>query len=107
MTILASFQPSYGKGITETATTSSASYTIDGAVTTFGGGSKSVVVTNQGATNGVYVRIGTGTVTATDADYYIPPGAQVTLTKAETHDLIAFLAAASTSAVHAIPGEGF
>lgn len=109
MTILASFQPSYGKGITETATTTSASYTIDGAATTYGGGNKSVVVTNQGGTNGVYVRLGNSaaTVTATDADYYIPPNAQVTLTKAETDNTIAFLAAAATTAVHAIPGEGF
>lgn len=106
MAILASFQPSYGNGITETATTTSAQYTIDSAVARSGGGNKSVVVSNQGATNGVYVRIGTGTVTATDADFYIPPSGQRCLSKAETDDQIAFLAAASTTAVHAIVGEG-
>ena len=107
MTILASFQPAYGVGITETATTTSAQYTIDPAVGRPGGGNKSVVVTNQGDTNGVYVRVGTGTFTATDADYYIPAGAQITLTKAEQHDKIAILAAADTTAIHAIVGEGF
>lgn len=107
MSILQSFQPKYGAGITESATTSSASYVIDASATTSGGGSKAVVVTNQGATNGVYFKIGVGTQTATDADYYLAPGAQVCVTKAEYDNHIAFLAAASTTAVHAIPGEGF
>jgi len=107
MAIFAAFQPAYGSGITETATTTSASYTIDPAITQSGGGNKSVVVTNQGLTNGVYFRVGSGSVTATDADYYLPPGAQVCVSKAETHNIIAFLAAASTTAVHAVVGEGF
>lgn len=107
MSILAAFQPKYGAGITETADTGSDTYTIDAAVTTSGGGSKAVVITNQGDTNGVYFRIGTGSLTATDADYYVPPGAQVCVSKAETDDKIALLAAAATTAVHVIVGEGF
>lgn len=107
MSALQAFNPKYGSGITESATTSSTPYTLDANATTSGGGNKAVVVTNQGDTNGVYFRIGTGTVVATDADYYLPPGAQVCVTKAQNEDKIAFLAAASSSPMHAIVGEGF
>lgn len=107
MSLLKSFQPVYGAGITETASTSSNQYTLDAATKRSGGGSKAACVTNQGVTNGVYFRIGAGTITATDTDYYLPPGAQVVVSKAETDDQIAFLSAASTSPVHAVPGEGF
>jgi hypothetical protein len=107
MAIFAAFQPAYGSGITETASTTSAQYTIDPATKRSGGGSKAVMVSNLGDTNGVYVRVGTGTITATEADLYVAPGKQFILSKAETDDQIAFLAAASTSAMHAIPGEGF
>lgn len=107
MSLLKSFQPKYGSGITGTATTSSAQATIDGATKTSGGGSKSVAVTNLDATNVLYFRIGTGTLVASSADYPVPPGGQVCVSKAETDDAIAVLAAASTVAYHAIPGEGF
>lgn len=107
MSVLQAFNPAYGSGITESATTSSLPYTIDAKTKQFGGGNKSAVITNQGDTNGLYFRIGTGTVVATDADYYVPPGAQVCVTKAETDDKIALLAASSTTAVHVIVGEGF
>lgn len=106
MSILAAFQPTYGAGITETATVASAQFTIDPNVTKSGGGNKAVCVANRDATNGVFVRIGTGTVTATDADFYVPPLQQRIIAKAETDDIIALLAAAATVAVHAIPGEG-
>jgi len=85
----------------------SASFTCDPAVSRSGGGSKSVVVSNRDATNGLFVRVGAGTQTADDTCYYVPPGAQVCLSKAETDDQIALLAAASTVAVHVIAGEGF
>jgi hypothetical protein len=107
MSVLQAFNPSYGTGITESATTSSTPYTIDPNVAKFGGGCKAAVVTNQGGTNGVYFHIGTGTVVATYADYYLPPNSQVCVTKDEQHDKIALLAAASTSAIHVIVGEGF
>lgn len=108
MTVKASFQPKYGSGITETATTSSTAYIIDTSFETAGGGCKSVVVSNQGNTNGVYVRVGaTSAVTATDADHYIFPGSKETLTKNMSDRYIAIIAAASTSAVHVIIGEGF
>ncbi len=106
MSILAAFHPAYGTGITETATTSSIQYTIDPATHRSGGGSKALVVSNLGDTNGVYVRVGTGTITATDADLYIAPGTKGVISKAETDDQIAFLAAAATSPMHAIAGEG-
>jgi len=108
MSVLAPFNPKYGSGITETATTSSTAYVMDTSFETSGGGNKSVVVSNQGNTNGLYVRTGPlSTVTATDADYYIPPGTQVTLSKNGGDRYIALLAAASTTAVHVIVGEGF
>lgn len=107
MAILAAFHPTYGSGITESATTTSTAYLIDGGANRFGGGNKSVCVVNQGDTNGVYVRVGRGsTITATDADFYVAPGQQRVLSKAESDDYIAILAAAATSAVHVIVGEG-
>ena len=106
MTVRASFQPQYGKGITGTATTTSASETLDGSTTQSGGGKKSVVVSNYDATNILYVKIGKGTQVATSADYPIFPGSKETLSKAETDDTIGTLAAAATVAWHAIPGEG-
>lgn len=113
MTVLQSFDPTYGSGITETASTTSAPYVIDTQTTTGGGGSKNAVVSNQSATIGVYFRIGEATAStaaslvATDADYYLPPGAQVCVTKSGTDNYIAILSASSTAAVHVIVGEGF
>lgn len=108
MSVLSSFQPTYGAGINQTATTSSLAYVIDPNVGKSGGGNKTVVVTNKGNTNGLYVRVGKGSaIVATSADNFVPAGGQVALTKAETDDYIALLADASTTAVHAIPGEGF
>jgi hypothetical protein len=107
MAILAAFQPTYGAGITETATTTSVAYLLDPNANNSGGGNKSACVSNQGATNGVYVRIGRGdAIVATDADLYVAPGQQLVLSKSDADNYIAILAAASTSAVHAIPGEG-
>lgn len=106
MTIRASFQPRYTKGVTGTATTTSVQATLDDATTKSGGGSKSVVVSNLDATNILYVRVGSGTFTVTSADYPIFPNSKETLSKAETDDKIGVLAAASTVAYHAIVGEG-
>jgi hypothetical protein len=107
MSLLKAFQPAYGTGITETATSPSASYVCDPAVKRSGGGSKAVVVTNQGNTNGLYVKVGAGAQTADDTGYYVPPGGQACLSKAETDDQIGLLAAAGTTPVHVIVGEGF
>lgn len=107
MGILAAFQPRYGSGITESATTSATPYTIDDKATTSGGGSKALVVTNQGDTNGVYVKVGLVGVVATDADYYVPPNAQICLAKAETDTTISLFATADSTDVHVIVGEGF
>jgi hypothetical protein len=63
-------------------------------------------VTNTGATNAAYVRIGQGTVTATAADYIIMPGSQVSLGKFEDDNVIAVLSSASTTTVHIISGAG-
>lgn len=101
-----SFQPRYGQGITETATTTSTPYVIDNGVENAGGGSHTVVVSNQGNTNGLYFRIGKdSTVTATDADAYLPPGAQAAYSKAADEDYIALLGNGGSTAVHVIVGE--
>lgn len=93
------FNPSYGSGATRTATTTSAQYAIRS-------GTRSVCVTNTGATNAAYVRVGQGTVTATAADYIIMPGSQVSLGKFEDDNVIAVLSSASTTTVHIISGAG-
>lgn len=93
------FNPSYGSGATRTATTTSAQYALRA-------GTRSVCVTNTGATNAVYVRVGQGTITATASDYIVMPGSQVSLGKFQDDDVIAVLASASTTTVHIISGAG-
>lgn len=107
MSVLQSFQPRYGVGAVITTSTTSSSTLIDNMASQSGGGSKAVVVTNQDATDGVYVKIGVGTQTATTAGYFLPKGAQVCLTKGEYDNHIGLIAVANTPAVHVIVGEGF
>jgi hypothetical protein len=75
MSVQAAFNPAYGTGITVAPTNTSASSTI-------GVGSKSLVLTNLGSLT-IYVRVGTGSTTATTADY---PG---------------------TGSIHIMAGEGY
>lgn len=107
MSVLASFQPRYGSGAVISTTTSSASTLFDNQATSSGGGSKAAVITNQDDTDGVYFKIGNGSQTATTASYYLPPLAQVCVSKAEYDNNIAIIAVANTPAVHVIVGEGF
>src|SRR5262245_5964697 len=107
MSVLSAFQARYGEGVVVATSTSSSSTVIDDAYTTSGGGCKAAVVTNQDDTDGVYFRIGKGTQTATNASYYLPPLAQVCVTKAEYDDQIGIIAVAGTPSVHVIVGEGF
>lgn len=107
MSLLKAFQPRYGAGAVIATTTSSASTAIDNQATSSGGGCKAVVVTNQNDTDGVYFKIGKGSQTATTASYYLPPGAQVCVAKAEYDDQIGTIAVANTPNIHVIVGEGF
>lgn len=105
MTIRAAFQPAYGTGVSDTATSPSTSFTVDSATKRSGGGSKAVCVTNTGSI-AMYVKVGTGTITASAADHIILPGTKEVLAKAETDDKIAVFTATSSTTFHAIAGEG-
>lgn len=92
------FSPSYGRGITVAPGAASAS-------TDVAGNSQTLCLTNLGA-NVCYVRMSDVAVAATTADYPIPGGAQVTITKPREYDLLTHISAAGTT-LHIIPGEGF
>jgi hypothetical protein len=94
-----SFQPSYGSGVTVAPSGTSAS-------TTLGLGSQSIVVTNLSAGVISYVRVGAGAQTATTADYPVLPGTQVSLSKARTDDIVAYVTGGSAGSLHIIPGRG-
>ena len=107
MSLLKSFQPTYGAGQTQTGAAASASYVCDAAVKRSGGGNKTIVVTNNDTTNPVYVRIGQGTQVASIADYEVLAGSKESLSKSEMDDQIAIIAPAGSPSVHFIVGEGF
>lgn len=96
---LQTFNPAYTQGQTLSVTTTSAPLTI-------GRGSMSLCLTNLG-NQPVYVRVSTGTVAATTADYPVMPLAQVTITKSQDMDTVSAITASSTSSLHVIAGEGF
>lgn len=91
--------PSYGTG--QTVSPAAAS-----ATTPLVRGTNQLVLTNLGA--GIcYIRVGTsGMPPATVADYPIPAGAQVVITKGQDQDTLAHISAAGTS-LHIMNGEGF
>lgn len=99
MAVLETFNPAYTRGVTISVTTTSAPATV-------GKGSKTLCLTNLG-TETVYVRVSTGTVAATSADYPVLGGTQVTITKEQDMDTVSAITGASTSSLHVIPGEGF
>jgi hypothetical protein len=100
MAIQASFGPSYGTGVTVSPTTSSASSTL-------GLGSKSLVITNLSATVASYVRVGTGSTTATTADYVVLPSSQVSISKDQDANTVAYITASGTGSLHIMAGEGY
>lgn len=99
MTIKAPFNPSYTRGITVTPAAASANSEI-------ATDSKQICMTNLGA-NVCYIRIGdSATMAATTADYPIPSGAQLVVTRDPSQTRIAYISAAGTT-LHILPGEGF
>ena len=90
------FTPQYGKGITVTPTGTSASSTL-------GKNLKQLVVTNTGTVN-CYVA---PRDTATAADYIVLPNTQVAITKPQDIDVVSYITASGTGALHIIAGEGF
>ena len=94
------FNPTYGSGQTLSVTDASQQVT-------FGLRNRAVTLTNLGV-NVAYVRVGiSGTLTATTADYPVLPGTQVSVSKsADSGVLAAVCAAAQTTTLHIIAGEG-
>ena len=97
-TSLRTFQPVYGQGVLVT-TGASTSATIKK-------GTNAICVSNQDATDAIYIRITVGASTATVADYILPPLGQSTLTKSPEQDTITHVAKANTPALHYIVGNG-
>jgi len=100
MSVQAAFNPAYGTGVTVAPTNTSASSTL-------GVGAKALVITNLSANVVSYVRVGTGSATATTADYPVLPSTQITLSKGQDNDTVAYVTAASTGSIHIMAGEGY
>jgi hypothetical protein len=96
---LETFNPAYTQGQTISVTSTSAPITI-------GRGSMTLCLTNL-TTTACFVRVSTGTVAATAADYPVLGSAQVTITKAQDMDTVSAITASGTTSLHVIPGEGF
>lgn len=98
MTAVVPFNPAYTQGQVVAPAAGAASITI-------GKGAKSLCLSNIGA-NVCYVRVGGSTVVATTADYAVPAGAQLVVSKFQDDDTLSHISAAGTT-LHVIPGEGF
>lgn len=99
MAVDATFAPSYTKGVTVAPGVASAS-------TTIGAGSKTLCLTNL-STVVCYVRVSSVAASATTADYPVPAGAQVTISKPQDDGIVSYITVAGISSLHIIPGEGF
>jgi hypothetical protein len=100
MAVQAAFNPAYGSGVTVAPGVASASSTI-------GLGNKALVITNLSASVVSYVRVGNNPLTATIADYTVPPNTQIALSKDGQHDTIAYIAPAGGGSLHIMSGEGY
>jgi hypothetical protein len=98
MTTKAPVQPCYKTGQTVSPGAGAATANL----TT---GSKQLILTNLGA-NPAYVQVGSGTFAATIADYPVPAGAQVVITKAMGDDKLSHISPLGTT-LHVMNGEGF
>ena len=98
MTIKAPIQPGYTTGQIVNPASSAAPLTLIA-------GSKQLIITNLGA-NLCYVRVGSGTITATNNDYPVPAGAQVVISKAQDDDKLSHISPLGTT-LHVMNGEGF
>lgn len=98
MTIKAPVQPAYGSGQTVTPAAAAATANLTP-------GSKQLILTNLGA-NPAYVRCGQNVASATTADYPVPAGAQVVITKAQDDNQLSHISASGTT-LHIMNGEGW
>ncbi len=99
MTIRAPVQPAYGTGSIVVIGAAGVGSAAINAV------AKQVILTNQGA-NPVYVRVSNNATAANTADYPVPAGAQVVITKGDGDNAIAWNSPAGTT-LHYMTGEGF
>ncbi len=99
MTVKATFAPSYTKAVTVVPGAASAGSNV-------GAGSKTLCLTNLGTTL-VYVRVSTGPADATTADYPVPIGAQVSISKPQDDDTVSYISPDGAGSLHIMPGEGF
>ena len=100
MTQATTFAPKFGSGITVSPGAASASSSV-------GLNNKTLCITNLSSTVVSYVRTGNTGLTATAADYPIPAGAQVSISKPDDHDFVAYIAPAGGGSLHIMVGEGF
>lgn len=91
------FNPQYGSGQVLSPAAGSANVTVPPT--------KQLILTNLGV-NVCYIRCGESSQTATTADYPVPPGLQVTITKDERHLNMAHISAGGTT-LHVMGGEGW
>lgn len=98
MANIAPFNPAYTSGQVVTPAAAAASISVNAV-------SKQVCLTNLGAAV-CYVRLSDVAISATTADYPVPPGIQVVITKQDGHSILSHLSAAGTT-LHVMTGEGF
>ena len=96
--MIKNFTPVFGSGQIISATTTSSSVTLSNK-------NESLCMSNIGS-DAVYIKTGEGSATATNADYPVLPGQQVTMMLPEGHDTVAALANATSSSVQVMVGEG-
>lgn len=99
MTARQPIQPAYGTGAVLTPAAAAATVALAAS-------NKQIILTNLGL-NVCYVRVGQTTVAdASTADYPVPAGAQVVITKSQYDDRLSHISAAGTT-LHIMSGEGF
>ena len=103
MSVLAPFNPAYGKSISLTVGTSSASVAIPSS-------NKNIQLFNSG-TNLIFVRVGpvgtTASLTSPTADFPVGPNSAVVITKAENDVTVAAISAAAGNTLWITNGEGW
>ena len=100
MASMQAFSPIWGSGVTASVTATTGNQAK-------GYNSKTLCLTNLGD-KVAYVRTGVGSgITATIADFPVLAGQQVTITKPNDDDYVAYVCAATEStSLHIMPGEG-
>lgn len=98
MAVRAAFQPNYTVGQVLTPAAAAVSVSIDPQA-------KAICLTNLGS-NLCYVRVGTGTFSATTTDYPVPPGTQQIISKADGDNVLSHISASGTT-LHIVTGEGY